>query len=70
MIRPARPCSPACPGWRVTRGAIQRCGVCWSGEVLSPDSGYYRRNPTCLAALNRAKAGANLQPNQPKEVTQ
>jgi len=57
MIKPLHPCSPACPGWKVSRilgvAIAQRCPACWAREVISPGPNYYQRQPACLAALAR-----------------
>jgi hypothetical protein len=55
MIRPLHPCSPDCPGWKVSRvlgmPIVRRCHECWKRELLSPGPTYYQRQPACLAAL-------------------
>lgn len=63
MISPLRPCSARCPGWRIARSRgrpviVHRCEACWEGEPLPPLSAYFQAHPTCIAALNRAKARA------------
>lgn len=57
MIHPLKPCSVACPGWRLQAGHAEPCPLCWRGEVLSPDPSYYVLLPKGAPVPLRTRQG-------------